>query len=67
MMTHTDTGTKLQRHSGSATQIAEVRRIKVQGQPGQKLARPPCQPTSHLWWHVSVIPATQKAVGEITV
>jgi hypothetical protein len=35
---------------------AESRRIMVQGQP-RKLARPPSQPTSQVWWCTFIIPA----------
>jgi hypothetical protein len=39
-----------------------MRRIAVQGQPGQKnISKTVSQPTTWLWWHVPVIPATQDA------
>jgi hypothetical protein len=39
----------------------EIGRIKVRGQPGKKLLRPPYQQTTWAWWYTSVIPITQEA------
>jgi hypothetical protein len=36
-------------------QEAEIQRITVQGQPGQKSSQPI---KSWVWWHTAVIPAT---------
>jgi hypothetical protein len=41
----------------------EIRRIMVQGQPGQKLSKTPSsQSISQAWWCRPVVPATQEAV-----
>jgi hypothetical protein len=44
-----------------ATREAEIRRILVQGQPMQKLVRPPSQLSNWALWLPPVIPATQEA------
>jgi hypothetical protein len=45
----------------SATWELELRRIVVQGQPGQKNSKTLSQPTILVWWHTFVIPAKQEA------
>jgi hypothetical protein len=45
-----------------ATLEAEIGRITVQGQSGQKICEIPISTSnSWVWWHVPVIPATQEA------
>jgi hypothetical protein len=44
-----------------ATLEAEIGRIMVQGQRGQKVSETPSQPVNWTWWCASAIPAMQKA------
>jgi hypothetical protein len=51
-----------------ATQQAEMERITVWGQPGQKVSKIPSQPIkSWMQWHAPVIPATQRSTNRIAV
>jgi hypothetical protein len=47
---------------------AEIRRVMVQGQPGQKVNKTSSQPISQAWKCIPVIPTTQEATSrKITV
>jgi hypothetical protein len=46
-----------------ATQEAETGRIIVWGQQVQKVRETPSQQINGVWWHVSVIPPGQEAIG----
>jgi hypothetical protein len=49
-----------------ATSEVEIRRLTVQGQPGQEVIKTPSQLTSEAWWCVPVTPATQEVqVGRL--
>jgi hypothetical protein len=39
----------------------EIRRIMVQGQPGQKVSKIPSQPISQVSWFMTIIPARWEA------
>jgi hypothetical protein len=47
----------------SATWESEIRRVMVQGQSDQKLARLPPQLIKWAWWSMSVIPAMWETMG----
>jgi hypothetical protein len=46
-----------------ATQEAKVRKVKVQGQPRQKVRETPTQQISWAQWHISSVPAMWEAMG----
>jgi hypothetical protein len=47
---------------------AEIRRIAVQDQPGQKVHKPSISPSGWGWWCVLVIPAIRRCINrKITV
>jgi hypothetical protein len=50
-----------------ATPEMEIRRIKVQGHPGQKVSETSSQTISLAWWHKPVILAMWEAVGKRTL
>jgi hypothetical protein len=47
-----------------ATWEADIRRIPIQDQPGQKVSETPFQQRSRVWWGMLIIPATLEAKVE---
>jgi hypothetical protein len=50
-----------------ATREAEIRRIMVWGQPGQKVHKTPISINSWAWWHVPVTQATAGSLNRMAV
>jgi hypothetical protein len=46
---------------------ADTGRMRVPGQPRQKVGETPSSTTNWEWWYMPVIPATQEAIGRTAV
>jgi hypothetical protein len=48
-------------HASNSSYLGGRDRISVQGQPRKKFSEISSQQTNQMWWHASMVPATQEA------